>query len=483
MDSNDLERERGITILAKNTSIHYHGTKINIVDTPGHSDFGGEVERVLKMVDAVLLVVDAAEGTMPQTRFVLRKALELGLKPIVVVNKIDRPDARPHQVIDEVFDLMVDLGATDEQLDFPIVYTSAKHGFARREVDHTETDVRPLLDAILVEVPEPRGDPAAPLQILVASIDYDNYLGRLAIGRIVNGTIAVRRSRSPSAGCDGSDHAGQGDEADDVRRAEPRRRPRRPRPGRSSSSPAFEEVTIGETIADLGESRRPPAHRDRRADGLDDVPRQRLAVRRARGKVRHQSRNLGERLHEGASDERGAARRGDRQPGRLQGLGARRAAPRDPRRDDAPRGVRVRALAPPGHPQGDRRRRRREPVEELVVDVPEECDGDRHREARPPQGRDDEHDEPRVGAREDRVPDPDARPLRLPERVPDRHEGRGAPLPRLLRLRAVQGGRRRRGARGRSSARKPARRPATRSSGSRSARSSSSAPASPSTAG
>jgi len=189
MDSSDLEKERGITILAKNTSIRYHGTKVNIVDTPGHSDFGGEVERVLKMVDAVLLVVDAAEGTMPQTRFVLRKAFELGLKPIVVVNKIDRPDARPHQVIDEVFDLMVDLGATDEQLDFPIVYTSAKYGFARREVDHTETDVRPLLDAILVEVPEPGGNPAAPLQILVASLDYDNYLGRLLIGRIVNGTV------------------------------------------------------------------------------------------------------------------------------------------------------------------------------------------------------------------------------------------------------------------------------------------------------
>ena len=189
MDSNDLERERGITILAKNTSIHYHGTKINIVDTPGHSDFGGEVERVLKMVDAVLLVVDAAEGTMPQTRFVLRKALELGLKPLVVVNKIDRPDARPHQVIDEVFDLMLDLGATDQQLDFPIVYTSAKHGFARREVDHAESDVRPLLDAILVEVPEPGGDAAAPLQLLVASLDYDNYLGRLLVGRVVNGTV------------------------------------------------------------------------------------------------------------------------------------------------------------------------------------------------------------------------------------------------------------------------------------------------------
>ena len=189
MDSNDLERERGITILAKNTSIRYHGTKINIVDTPGHSDFGGEVERVLKLVDAVLLVVDAADGPMPQTRFVLRKALELGLRPIITVNKVDRPEARPHQVIDEVFDLMVDLGATDHQLDFPIVYTSAKQGFARLEVDHANNDVRPLLDAILVEVPPPGGDPAAPLQILVASLDYDNYLGRLAIGRVVNGVV------------------------------------------------------------------------------------------------------------------------------------------------------------------------------------------------------------------------------------------------------------------------------------------------------
>ncbi len=198
MDSNDLERERGITILAKNTSIRYHGTKINIVDTPGHSDFGGEVERVLMMVDAVLLVVDAAEGTMPQTRFVLRKALELGLKPIVVINKIDRPEARPAFAVDQVFDLMVDLGATDAQLDFPIVYSSAKRGIAVREIDHAENDLRPLLDAIIVEVPEPGGDPAAPLQILVASLDYDNYLGRLAIGRIVNGTL---RAGQPIAMC------------------------------------------------------------------------------------------------------------------------------------------------------------------------------------------------------------------------------------------------------------------------------------------
>jgi GTP-binding protein len=249
MDSSDLERERGITILAKNTSIHYHGTNINIVDTPGHSDFGGEVERVLKMVDAVLLVVDAAEGTMPQTRFVLRKAFELGLKPIVVVNKVDRPDARPHQVIDEVFDLMVDLGATDAQLDFPIVYTSAKHGFARREVDHTETDVRPLLDAILVEVPEPGGDAAAPLQILVASLDYDNYLGRLVIGRIVNGTVVPGQQVSVCK-LDGTVAKAKIVKVmafEGLRRVEVEEA----RAGDLVVISGIEEVTIGETLADL----------------------------------------------------------------------------------------------------------------------------------------------------------------------------------------------------------------------------------------
>ncbi len=258
LDSNDLERERGITILAKNASIRYRGTKINIVDTPGHSDFGGEVERVLNMVDAVLLVVDAAEGPMPQTRFVLRKALELGLSPVVVVNKVDRPDARPHDVIDQGYDQMGDLGATDAQLDFPIVYTSAKHGFARREVDHTETDVRPLLDAILVEVPEPGGDAAAPLQLLVASIDYDNYLGRLAIGRVRNGTV---RAGGSVAVCrvDGSTSAGRITKLltfDGLDRAE------------AESAGAGEivvvaglpDVTIGETIADP-ESPVPLPHR------------------------------------------------------------------------------------------------------------------------------------------------------------------------------------------------------------------------------
>ena len=248
LDSNDLERERGITILAKNTSIRYRGTKVNIVDTPGHSDFGGEVERVLKMVDAVLLVVDAAEGAMPQTRFVLRKALELGLKPIVVVNKVDRPDARPHQVIDEVFDLMLDLGATDEQLDFPIVYTSAKHGFARREVDHAESDVRPLLDTILIEVPEPGGDAAAPLQMLVASLDYDNYLGRLAIGRVVNGTVRAGQTVSICK-LDGTVAKARVTKLmafEGLKRAEVEEASA----GEIVVVSGIEEVTIGETLAD-----------------------------------------------------------------------------------------------------------------------------------------------------------------------------------------------------------------------------------------
>ena len=191
MDSSDLERERGITILAKNTSIHYQGVKINIVDTPGHADFGGEVERILGMVDGVLLLVDAAEGPLPQTRFVLKKSLELGLRPIVVINKVDRTDARPHAVLDEVFQLMLDLGAADEQLDFPHLYASGKLGYARRELERTDQDVRPLLDTILASVPCPPGDARAPLQLQISNLDYNDYVGRMAIGRISRGTIRI----------------------------------------------------------------------------------------------------------------------------------------------------------------------------------------------------------------------------------------------------------------------------------------------------
>ncbi|WKV08737.1 translational GTPase TypA [Thermoanaerobacterium sp. CMT5567-10] len=189
MDSNELERERGITILSKNTAIRYNGVKINIVDTPGHADFGGEVERVLKMVDGVLLLVDAFEGPMPQTRFVLSKALELNLKPIVVVNKIDRPDARPEEVIDEVLDLFIELGADDDQIDFPVVYASAREGVAKLNLKDESVDLRPLFDTILKEIPAPEGDIDDPLQLIVTTLDYDDYIGRIAIGKVVRGKI------------------------------------------------------------------------------------------------------------------------------------------------------------------------------------------------------------------------------------------------------------------------------------------------------
>jgi len=189
MDSNELERERGITILAKNTSINYKGVKINIIDTPGHADFGGEVERVLKMADGVLLLVDAAEGTMPQTRFVLRKALGYNLKPLVVINKIDRPDARCTEVLNEVFDLFVELNATDEQLDFTVVYASGREGYAKLSLDDDNRDITPLLDTILCYVPKPDGDSDAPLQIQISSLDYNDYVGRIGIGRVYTGTV------------------------------------------------------------------------------------------------------------------------------------------------------------------------------------------------------------------------------------------------------------------------------------------------------
>jgi GTP-binding protein len=189
MDSNDIERERGITILAKNTAVDYGGVHINIVDTPGHADFGGEVERVLSMVDGVLLLVDAVEGPMPQTRFVTRKALAQGLKPIVVVNKVDRDAARPDWVVSQTFDLMDKLGATEDQLDFPVIYASAINGWASTRADAKGTDMRPLFDAVLQHVPAPGGDPEAPLQLQIAAVDYSSFLGRIAIGRIRRGTI------------------------------------------------------------------------------------------------------------------------------------------------------------------------------------------------------------------------------------------------------------------------------------------------------
>ncbi|WP_298979314.1 translational GTPase TypA [uncultured Campylobacter sp.] len=194
MDSNDIERERGITILSKNTAIHYGGVKINIIDTPGHADFGGEVERVLKMVDGVLLLVDAQEGVMPQTKFVVKKALSLGLRPIVVVNKIDKPAADPDRVVNEIFDLFVALDANDEQLEFPVIYAAAKNGYAKYDLNDENTDMKPLFETIISHVPTPSGSDDNPLQLQVFTLDYDNYVGKIGIARIFNGTINKNQS-------------------------------------------------------------------------------------------------------------------------------------------------------------------------------------------------------------------------------------------------------------------------------------------------
>lgn len=196
MDSNDLERERGITILSKNTAVMYNDIKINIVDTPGHADFGGEVERILMMVDGVLLLVDAFEGCMPQTRFVLKKALKLGKKPIVVVNKVDRPGSRPEEVVDEVLDLFIELGADESQIEFPVVYASGKSGYAYVSDDDSKDNLKPLFETIINEVPCPKGDPNGPLQILISNIDYDDYVGRIGVGRVERGLVKTNQNVS-----------------------------------------------------------------------------------------------------------------------------------------------------------------------------------------------------------------------------------------------------------------------------------------------
>ncbi|ERI90330.1 GTP-binding protein TypA [Clostridiales bacterium oral taxon 876 str. F0540] len=248
MDSNDLERERGITILSKNTSVLHNGVKINIVDTPGHADFGGEVERVLKMVDSVLLVVDAFEGAMPQTKFVLKKALELKLKPIVVINKIDRPDSRPNEVIDEVFDLFVELGADDEQLDFPIVYCSARDGIAKKELDDESTSMEPLFEAIIKKVKAPVGYIDKPLQMLVTTLDSSEYVGKIAIGKIERGTLKknqqvalIRRNNTISNVRVSSLYVIQGLKREEVEEA---------KLGDIVAVAGIPDINIGETIAD-----------------------------------------------------------------------------------------------------------------------------------------------------------------------------------------------------------------------------------------
>lgn len=247
MDSNDLERERGITILSKNTAVMYNGIKINIVDTPGHADFGGEVERILNMVDGVLLLVDAFEGPMPQTKYVLRKALEQNLKPIVVINKIDRPDQRVTEVEGEILDLFIELDASEEQLEFPVIYASARAGVARLSMDDDSTDLEPLMKTLVDYIPAPEGDKEAPLQIMVTTLDYDDYVGKIAIGRIVRGFV---RSGQPVALMNGDmvrqDKVGRLYVYDGLRRKETNDAFM----GDIVALTGFKDINIGETITD-----------------------------------------------------------------------------------------------------------------------------------------------------------------------------------------------------------------------------------------
>src|SRR5690349_17129385 len=248
MDNTDLERERGITILAKNTAVHYKDILINIVDTPGHADFGGEVERTLSMVDGVMLLVDASEGPLPQTRFVLRKALERGLPPIVVLNKIDRGDARPQEVLNEVYDLFIDLDATEEQIEFPVLYANARAGIATMDLATPGESLRPLFEAIVDHVPPPKGDPGSPLQMLVANLDSSDYLGRIAIGRIFNGTVRLNDQVSVLK-LDGSEQQTKVTKLfafDGLKRVEIEQAAA----GDIVCLAGIEDITIGETIAD-----------------------------------------------------------------------------------------------------------------------------------------------------------------------------------------------------------------------------------------
>ena len=391
MDSNDLERERGITIMAKNTAVWYGDTKINIVDTPGHADFGGEVERILKMVNGVILLVDAAEGPMPQTRFVLSRALELGHRVIVVVNKIDRPDQRIHEVIDEVLELLMDLDATDEQLDSPMLFCSGRNGTASYSPDVPGVDLKPLFETILEYIPAPDMDEDAPFQMLVSSIDYNEYVGRIAIGRIERGRIEQNQEievcnyhspdEPPTKAKAVSLYQFDGLSRVPVTEAGA---------GNIIAMSGIGEITIGDTICAKGfaepiEFVKIGAPTLEMTFSVNDSP---FAGQEGKFVT---SRQIGERLRRETLKDVG-------QP-------PARALPRDRREE-------VRA---------DRARRRRRAAGR---------DGRRDGKARRAQGRvraDDARGQPREAG----IPRARPRPLRLPQRISDRHEGRGHPGQRL----------------------------------------------------
>ena len=350
MDSGDLERERGITILAKNTSVHYKDYKINIVDTPGHADFGGEVERILKMVNGVILLVDAAEGPMPQTRFVLQKALELGHKVIVAVNKIDKPDARVHEVMDEVLELLLDLNATDEQFNSPTVFCSGRQGTASYSPDEAGTDLTPLFETIVNYIPAPEGDDTAPLQLLVSSIDYNDYVGRIAVGRVERGTIKVNQEVTI---CDFHDanvktkgkvvalYEFDGLSKNPVQEAHA---------GEIVALSGMADITIGRTLC-APECVEPLPFV--KISDRNDLRRQRFPLRRQGGQVRHLPEppgSAGKGTSQGRFPPRHRAGNGFLQRGRTG-----RNAPVHPHGDHAPGGLRVLRVHPPCADQDHRR--------------------------------------------------------------------------------------------------------------------------------
>ena len=353
LDSNDLEREKGITILAKTTSIRYNGVKLNIIDTPGHADFGGEVERVLGMADGCLLLVDAAEGPMPQTRVVLRQALALGLQPIIVVNKIDRANARPAETVEATHDLLLELAHEAWQLDAPVLYTNAREGTATADLTRAGVTLEPLLDAILEHVPPPLADPDGPLQMLVSNLDHDNWSGRLALGRIQRGTVHPGQS----VVCCTAAGAGKIERIATVLTVEALQRlsVESAAAGEIVYLSGLQGVAIGDTIADAEAPEALPRLEIgeptlRMQFSVNQSP---FAGREVDGQqhVAPAPRPPGAR----AADQRRAPRRGRPHRGHLRRQRTRRAAPRHPHRDDAPRGLRVRGVAAGGHHQGDRR--------------------------------------------------------------------------------------------------------------------------------
>ena len=435
MDNTDLERERGITILAKNTAVHYHDLLINIVDTPGHADFGGEVERTLSMVDGVMLLVDASEGPLPQTRFVLRKALERGLPPIVVLNKIDRPDARPQEVLNEVYDLFIDLDATEDQIEFPVLYTNARDGIVDAPTPaRAGEDLRPLFEAIVEHVPPPRGNPDAPLQMLVANLDSSDYLGRIAIGRIFNGTVRLndpvavvkldgavqqtkvtklfafdglkrveiergrgRRHRLPGR------HRGHHHRRDDRRPGEPRW----PIPPIAIDEPTVSMI--------FGVNTSPMAGRDG----------QYVTSRNLRDRLeRELLGNVSLRVEDTDTPEQmKVVGRGELQLSILIEMMRREGYELQVSRPEIVTkeidGVRM------------------EPVEDLVIDVPEDFQGVVIAQAGTRRGVMTQDGQPRQRPRAARVPDSGARADRLPVAVPDRHQGHRHHEPPVRRLGAV----------------------------------------------